>query len=59
MSDEQTTYKVNEVAEILRIGKNAAYSLVHQDGFPQIRIGKTIRIPREAFHIWLNSRCKK
>lgn len=39
---------VEEVASILRIGRNAAYNLVNNGGIRSIHIGRTIRIPRSA-----------
>lgn len=39
---------VPEVAEILHIGRNSAYQLVHSGQLRCIRIGRTIRIPQAA-----------
>lgn len=39
---------VEEVASILRIGRNAAYCLVKNGGITSIRVGRSIRIPRKA-----------
>ena len=36
---------VDELASTLRIGRNAAYNLVHEG---KIHFGRTIRIPRDA-----------
>lgn len=35
------------------IAKNTAYTFVNQKGFPAIRFGRTIRIPRKALEQWL------
>lgn len=40
---------VNEVKEILRLGKTKTYELVNQPDFPTIRIGKKILIPEKEF----------
>ena len=45
---------VIEMAEILKISRSKAYSLIKQVGFPIIRIGKCVRIPRKAMLQWLN-----
>jgi excisionase family DNA binding protein len=37
---------VEEVAELLRIGRAAAYQGVRQGTIPSIRLGRTIRVPR-------------
>lgn len=45
---------VNEVMEILRIGKKVAYALMDEPGFPCIRIGPKIkRVNRDAFFEWI------
>lgn len=42
------TLTVEEAAEILRIGKNSAYAAVADGSLPSLRIGRVIRIPRDA-----------
>ncbi|MFQ5968122.1 MAG: helix-turn-helix domain-containing protein [Acidimicrobiia bacterium] len=39
---------VPEVAQVLRIGRNAAYQLVREGVIPHVRLGKTIRVPKAA-----------
>ncbi len=39
---------VDEAAQLLRIGRNGAYSAVADGALPSVRIGRTIRIPRAA-----------
>lgn len=46
---------VEEVARILRIGRNSAYALARQwlatggkEGLPAVRLGRSVRIPRPA-----------
>jgi excisionase family DNA binding protein len=39
---------VEEAGEFLRIGRSAAYSAVRSGTIPAIRVGKTIRVPRQA-----------
>ena len=45
--------KMSHVIEITGLSKEMAYRLPHQKGFPVIRFGKAIRIPRDAFFSWL------
>ena len=49
-----TLLTVNELAEILRIGRSSAYELCRQNQFPVVRIGKVIRIPKQALNEWLD-----
>jgi len=51
---ERRCYTVDELMEILGVGRKAVYSLIHQKVFPSIRINSVgYRIPKESFHAWL------
>lgn len=50
----QETLTVKELKEILQIGTNSAYNLIHSKAFPVVRIGQNYRIPKEPFLKWLN-----
>jgi excisionase family DNA binding protein len=45
---------VEQMAKYLQIGRTAAYELARRDGFPAVRFGRTIRIPREGLLLWLS-----
>jgi excisionase family DNA binding protein len=47
--------RVEDVQRALMISKLKAYELVHSVGFPTVRIGRCIRVPRDAFLRWLES----
>lgn len=49
----QETLTVKEMQQILKIGTNAAYNLIHRKSFPVIRIGQSYRIPKTAFYAWM------
>jgi excisionase family DNA binding protein len=53
---ERRTYLVEDIAEILGIGKSSAYELVKQGHFKSVRIGTAIRISKKSFDEWLDSR---
>lgn len=53
MLTEKKVFDVEELADKLTIGRDAAYELVKQKGFPSIRIGKRIIIPEAALDKWL------
>ena len=42
------------MAAFLGISRVGAYNLCHAKGFPSVRIGKRILIPRDRFLAWLN-----
>jgi excisionase family DNA binding protein len=46
---------VQELADFLHVGKNVAYEQCHHPDFPVVRIGKQLRIPRDALMSWLES----
>lgn len=46
---------VKEVQEILKIGTNTAYNLIHSKAFPVIKIGQCYRIPAASFYTWLEN----
>lgn len=51
---EQRTYKVEEIAEILNIGRTSAYNLVKEGHFKIVRVGNAIRISKRSFDEWLD-----
>ena len=51
----QDTLTVKELQQILKIGANSAYTLIHSKAFPVIKIGQTYRIPAEPFYAWLGN----
>lgn len=54
ITPEKRTYTVLEVAEILNIGKNKAYTLIKDANFKVVRIGNSIRISKKSFDDWLD-----
>ena len=58
-NDEQPTagsvLDVDEVARLLRIGRNTIYELVARNEIPHRRCGKQIRFSRAAIMRWLDS----
>lgn len=51
----QKILTVDEVRQILKIGANSAYNLIHSGSFPVIKIGQTYRIPAEPFYAWMEN----
>ena len=46
---------VPEVAVALGISRAGAYELVRSDGFPALKIGSRIVVPKEKFIEWVNA----
>ena len=49
---EKATMSVQELSSQMGISLPKAYELVKQPGFPVLRVGTRILIPREAFMAW-------
>lgn len=49
------TYRVEDIAKILDIGRSSAYNLVREGHFKTVRIGTAIRISRKSFDEWLEN----
>ena len=41
------------VAKVLGIAPSSAYELLHEDGFPSLRIGSRLVVPKEQFRLWV------
>ena len=41
------------VAKVLGVSPSSGYELMHEQGFPSLRIGSRIVIPKEAFIRWV------
>ena len=46
---------VPEMAAVLGISRAGAYELVRSDGFPALKIGSRIVVPKEKFIEWINA----
>lgn len=45
---ETAVYTVEEVAQLLRIGRSSAYEAVRRGQIPALRLGRRLRVPRSA-----------
>jgi excisionase family DNA binding protein len=48
------TLSVEELAAFLGISRVGAYNLAHAKGFPTLRVGKRILVPRDRFLQWMD-----
>ena len=54
-TQEKGCYTVDELMNILCVGRKAIYSLIHKKAFPALRIGSVgYRIPKASFHAWMS-----
>lgn len=45
---------MRHIQGVLGISRPETYKLAHTRGFPVVRFGRSIRVPREAFLRWLD-----
>lgn len=43
-----------ELAGALGISRVGAYALIHSKGFPALRIGKRLMVPKDKLSAWIN-----
>jgi excisionase family DNA binding protein len=51
--------KVTEAAKLLQLGRDRIYELVASGRLPALHFGRTIRIPRDALTLFIESECGK
>ena len=52
--DLPLTLSAPEVAEVLGISRAAAYELVRSRGFPSLKVGTRILVPKDKFIAWIS-----
>lgn len=50
---------VSQVAKVLGISRTRSYNLVNEKGFPKIKIGTRIVVPKDEFKLWIQKEIKK
>lgn len=45
----------NLVAQVLGVSPSTAYELMHEPGFPVLRVGSRMVVPKEKFAQWVDS----
>lgn len=48
---------VPQLAAVLNISRSIAYALVRSDGFPSLKIGSRIVVPKDNLLCWINENC--
>ena len=47
------------VAQVLGVSPASSYELLHEDGFPTLRIGNRMVVPKEKFIQWVEDHTKE
>ncbi|MBO4938020.1 MAG: helix-turn-helix domain-containing protein [Oscillospiraceae bacterium] len=50
---------VKQLADLLGVSDSSVYELIQENGFPSLRIGKRIVIPKEELREWITARTKE
>ena len=48
---------VPQLAAVLNISRSIAYALVRSNGFPSLKIGSRIVVPKDNLLCWINENC--
>ena len=54
----QDLITIEELCEVLAVGKNTAYKLLNNGEIPAFRIGRTWKIPRQSVTPLIQKRCQ-
>lgn len=49
----------SELASLLRLSRSAAYELMHTRGFPTVRLGRRLLVPKAALKEFLDKRLEE
>ena len=50
---------VKQLADLLGVSDSSVYEIIQEGGFPSLRIGKRIVIPKEELREWISARTKE
>ena len=50
---------VEELAVFLSISRSVAYKLIHEPGFPVVKVGRRVIIPKKALERWMENKIER
>ena len=50
---------VETVAQILGVSISSVYELLHEPGFPVVRVGSRMVVPKEKFMAWVSAQTER
>lgn len=53
-TDNTVFYTVDDISDILQIGKTKTYQLFKSPSFPSMKIGRDLRIEKRKFDKWVS-----
>jgi excisionase family DNA binding protein len=52
---DRLLYRVEDVAEMLSLGRSKTYELIASGVIPVVRLGRCVRVPAHALRRWLET----
>jgi excisionase family DNA binding protein len=53
---ESLLLKADEVAQVLKLGRTRTFQLMSSGELPVVRIGRSVRVPKDQLERWVRSR---
>ena len=50
---KESVYKNHNEAKVLGVSPSSGYELMHEPGFPVLRVGNRLVVPKEQFIHWV------
>ena len=47
------TLNADQVAKVLHVSRSQAYVVMHRKGFPTLRVGNRMVVPKESLKLWM------
>ena len=56
LEQQPLALSADDVAQVLGISRANAYELMHSEGFPTLKIGKRMTVPKDKLIEWIQTR---
>lgn len=55
MQDASLLLRPRDVAALLNVGRTTVYALLASGDLPAVRIGRSVRVPRDGLEAWVHA----
>jgi excisionase family DNA binding protein len=56
---DRVLLRVDEAAQLLSLGRSTLYAMAASGTIPTVRVGRSLRIPREELNRWIEQRTEQ
>jgi excisionase family DNA binding protein len=56
---DRVLLRVDEAAQLLSLGRSTLYAMAAAGTIPTVRVGRSLRIPREELNRWIEQRTEQ